>query len=91
MGGSSSVAHNMMAINKAGDEYALYNTSNNQWSAANTLPNLEKNGNQIPFSNVGSVCYIKIGQQDYTLFFNLQGTQYCLWENVNGFSPDYDL
>ncbi len=91
LGGSNSVAHNMMAINKAGDEYALYNTSNGQWSQAQTIPNLEKNGNQAPFTRFGAACYVYIGQKDYTIFFNQQGTQYCLWENVNGFSPAYDL
>jgi hypothetical protein len=88
---NGSTTNNMLAINKAGDEYALYNTATGNWSAPQTLPNLEINGNESPFNTIGAACYLYIGQQDYTVFFNQQGTQYCLWDHVNGFSPAYDL
>lgn len=88
---NGSNTHNMMAINKAGDAYALYNTSTNSWGPAQTIPNLEINGNASPFTRYGAACYLYIGQQDYTVFFNQQGTQYCFYDNVNGFSPAYDL
>lgn len=89
----SSAPYNMLVINKAGDEYALYNTQSGHygWGPAKTIPDLEINGNKSPFPAFGAVCYLRIGTIDYTLFFNQQGTQYCLWENVNGFSPAYDL
>jgi thiol-activated cytolysin len=88
---NGNTTNNMIAINKAGDEYALYNTSTGDWSLPQTLPNLEINGNELPFNSLGAACYLYIGQQDYTVFFNQQGTQYCLWDHVNGFSPAYDL
>lgn len=89
----SSAPYNIMVINKAGDEYALYNTQtgNYGWGAAQTIPNLEINGNKSPFPAFGATCYLRIGSIDYTIFFNQQGTQYCFWENVIGFSPAYDL
>lgn len=85
----------MIVLNKAGDEYAIYNSKSGQvgWGTAKTItdPELALNGNKAPFTAFGAVCYMDIGNIDYLLFFNKQGTQYCMWENVNGFTPAYDL
>lgn len=90
---STGNSHGVLVINKAGDEYSIYNTQSNKWQAANTIAGsgLEVNGNKAPFTAFGAVCYMRIGTIDYTIFFNKQGTQYCLWEKVNGFTPAYDL
>lgn len=90
---SNSNPYGMLVINKAGDEYAIYNTQSGKigWGQAQSITALEKNGNKSPFSAYGAVCYLDIGVIDYTVFFNKQGTQYCLWEKINGFTPAYDL
>ncbi len=92
---SNSKTYGMIVLNKAGDEYAIYNTKSGSlgWSSAKVIPGseLEVNGNKSPFTAFGALCYMRIGTIDYTLFFNKQGTQYCLWEKVNGFTPAYDL
>ncbi len=85
----------MLVLNKEGDEYAIYNTQSGKigWGSAQVVPGsgLEVNGNKAPFTSFGPLCYIRIGTIDYTVFFNKQGTQYALWEKVNGFTPAYDL
>lgn len=92
---SNSNPYGMLVINKEGDEYAIYNTQSGKigWGSAHTFPGsgLEVNGNKAPFTSFGAVCYMQIGSIDYTIFFNKQGTQYSLWEKVNGFTPAYDL
>ena len=89
---TASSTHNMIAINKAGDSYALYKTSGSySWGNAYTFSQLEINGNKAPFSTMGAACSLKIGVREYTIFFNKQGTQYCLWDSTDGFSPAYDL
>ncbi|AEV31091.1 Thiol-activated cytolysin [Owenweeksia hongkongensis DSM 17368] len=86
-------SHGVVVINKEGDEYSIYNTQSKQWQAAHTIAGsgLEVNGNKAPFTAFGAACYMRIGTIDYTVFFNKQGTQYSLWEKVDGFSPAYDL
>ncbi|MEX0966182.1 MAG: thiol-activated cytolysin family protein [Bacteroidia bacterium] len=91
---SNADPYNMLVINKEGDEFALYHNSNSwnlHWGPARSIADLEINGNSSPFSSYGAVCYLRIGSIDYTLFFNKQGTQYCMWDKSNGFSPAYDL
>lgn len=92
---SNSNPYGMLVLNKAGDEYAIYNTQTGKvgWGSAHTIAGsgLEVNGNKAPFTSFGAVCYMSIGSIDYTIFFNKQGTQYCLWEKVDGFTPAYDL
>ncbi len=92
---SSSKPLGMIVLNKGGDSYAIYNTKSGQfgWGPSKTItdPELAINGNKAPFTAFGAVCYLDIGNIDYLVFFNKQGTQYCMWENVNGFTPAYDL
>ncbi len=84
--------YTMLVINKEGDQFSLYDVSKTSgaWSTPRFCYDFDENST-CPFELIGAVCYMKIGQTDYNVFFNKQGTQYCLWDRTSGFSAVYDL
>lgn len=85
--------YTILVVNKSGDQFSLWDVSsgnNGSWSPPKFLDDFDPTMD-CPFDYVGAVCYQRIGQLDYNIFFNKQGTQYCLWEKNSGFTPVYDL
>jgi thiol-activated cytolysin len=77
-------------INKNGDQFAIYDARNKTWSGKKFLYDFDSSS-ECPLKHVASVCHMRIGALDYNVFFNTQGTQYCLYNITDGFSPIYDL
>ena len=90
---TASNPYTILVINKSGDQFSLWDVSNGNngsWSTPKFLDDFDPTMD-CPFDYVGAVCYQRIGQLDYNIFFNKQGTQYCMWEKNSGFTPVFDL
>lgn len=68
-----------LVINKAGTQYSFYFSFTGQWQPA---VDIKKFGSGQPFSQVGAATNMPIGANNYTIFFNLDGTEYAVFDPI---------